>query len=168
MNTLLNREEAMWPFRQRFDKLFDQFFGPDGLHSVRSMSRTGYPKLDAYVANGEFRIEASVPGVKHEDLKVEIVPQKETYNGIDVVGGKVLKITGQMDYCYQNSPDTVFQIKELRRSHFERQVLLPDTIEGDPEAVLDNGILRLVWKLPEEKKEEVKLIPVLKVDAQKA
>lgn len=159
----------MWPFQQRFDKLFDQFFGPEGLHSVRSMSRTGYPKLDAYVADGEFRIEASVPGVKHEDLKVEIIPCKEEDYPLqaNVASRKLLKITGQMDYCYQCSPEAVFQLKELRRSHFERQLLLPETIEGDPEAVLDNGILRLVWKLPQEKKQEAKLIPVLKVDAQK-
>lgn len=164
MNALLNhREDLFWPFRERFDKFFDNFFGSDSLNTIRSLSRSGYPKLDVLVTkDGKFRIEMATPGVKLDQLLVQIVP----YHGTDISPDSkrnVLKVSGQMDYDFQYSEDTTFQLKELRRSRFERSLLLPDNIVGDPEAVLENGILRLTWSAVEEQKPQTKTIEVQEI-----
>jgi len=75
-----------------------------------------------------------------------------------------VKVSGKMARDYQYSKSTEYAIKELRRSYFERLMLLPDDLEGDPEAVIDNGMLRLTWQLPESQKPvEAKVIDVKRV-----
>lgn len=145
MSRLIRREELFAPFEKHFNQLFDKLFGDDGLHSFRSLSRSGYPKIDVLVTDGRYIVEAAVPGVVADELKVEVLPFEESG-----VGSKqrMLKISGKMARDYQYSNSINYAVKELRRSHFERSMLLPDDIEGDPEAVLDNGILTLTWQLP--------------------
>jgi len=50
----------------------------------------------------------------------------------------------------------------LSYGSFKRQLRLPENIEGEPAAELKDGILTLTFKLqlPEEKKPEVKKIPI--------
>lgn len=158
MNTLRpSREELFWPFRQRFDKLFDSFFGSDSLNAVKSLARSGHPKVDAFRDEGDlYRIQLSVPGVRLGDLKVEVV--QEVVNGFEV---KVLRVSGQMERRYQVSEKAVFDIREMRRSAFQRALILPDHLVGDPDAVLDDGILTLTWKVKEvEEAPKTKLISV--------
>ena len=57
-----------------------------------------------------------------------------------------------------------YHIRELSYGSFKRQLRLPENIEGDPVAELKDGILTLTFKLqlPEEKKPEVRHIPIQK------
>ncbi len=160
----LNREDAFHPIRERFDKLFDQMFGPDSLHAVRSNSRSGYPKLDIVETHDQYRIEVAVPGVNPDDLKVEVVPVVETQGnfGIDTQY-RVLRISGKMDYQFQTPEDAKFQYRELRRGQFTREVLLPEWMAEDPVATHEHGILKLEWSKPEKAKiPEPKQIPIRK------
>jgi len=52
----------------------------------------------------------------------------------------------------------------LKRSSFERRVLLPDFVTGDPEATIKDGILRLVWKVPELVQPKPKQVEIKNLD----
>jgi len=165
MRSLLNRRETFFaPIEDHFNRLFDQFFGPESLQAVRSRGRSGYPKLDVVETDKEYVIEFAVPGVDPDALKVEILPEESDGKmfGIDS-GRKVLKLSGKMDYEYQYPEGTTFHYKELRRSQFSREVILPEYVTDDPTATYESGILKLVWSKPEEaKKPEPKQIPITK------
>ena len=152
MSTLINREEAFWPLQERFDNLFNSFFGFDSLNAVKSNARSGYPKLDVVLNDNQYKVQAAVPGVKLDDLKVEILP--------DETDRKVLKISGKMENRYQSPTDSVFQVRELRRSHFERTLLLPENLVGDPDALLADGLLTLTWKTTIDNKPQPKIVAV--------
>lgn len=156
MTALLNsRNELMWPFQQRFDKLFDSLFNNDSLNTIKSLSKSGYPKIDAYHEGNQYKIQALIPGVKLEDLKVEISP--ETINGIEY---KILKIGAKMSEDYQLPDNANHVIREIRRSSFERILSLPHDLQDDPEAILKDGVLTLIWNLKEEFTSQPKLITV--------
>ena len=160
MRSLLQlRDEAFFPVHEEFNKLFDRFFGSDSLHSVRSRGRSGYPKLDVIETDKEYVVEAEVPGVDPDYLTVEIMPvEAEGYEG-----RKILRLSGKKDYDYQYPEGTTWHVKEVRRSKFTRELLLPEYIEADPEATYERGILKLTWSKPEEaKKPEPKQIPITK------
>jgi HSP20 family molecular chaperone IbpA len=161
MSTLLTtREELFWPFRQQFDKLFDRFFESDSLNAVKGLSKSGYPKLDAFLEGNQYRIQASVPGVKLSDLKVEIVPLK-----VDGADRKVLKVSGKMEDKFQSPQEAVYHVRELRRSYFERALLLPDILIGDPDAELKDGLFTLSWLVQTKQQDDskVKLISVKEI-----
>jgi HSP20 family molecular chaperone IbpA len=155
------RNDLFHPFEQHFNKIYDELFQGDFNNSIKS--RVGYPKVDVYTENGKYYIDIAVPGVQAEDVTVEIVPWEETH-AVDRKDRKMLKVSGQMSSARQHSQDAQFQVKELRRSSFERCILLPDCVEGDPEATMKDGILKLTWDCPESKEPERKIITVKKLD----
>ena len=142
------RDAFFVPVQDEFNRLFDQFFGPDSLHSVRSRGRSGYPKLDVIETMDEYVVEVEVPGVDPDQLQVEIVP----WEGAVGDGRKVLKLSGKKDYDYQYPEGTTWHVKEMRRSQFTRELLLPEYVESDegPDATYEKGVLKLVFKKPEE------------------
>lgn len=154
-----SREDVFFPLQREFDKLFDEMFGPKRLPSLLNSvkSHSGYPKLDVLVTDGRFRVEAAVPGVTPDDLKVEILPGDHNE--------RVLRISGRMSKDYLYSNDTSYQHKELTRTKFHRFISLPNEVQGDPEAVIENGMLTLTWELPhgQKKDQQVKEITVKKV-----
>ena len=165
MTHLIRREDLFAPIEQHFNKMFYRMFGSDGLQTVRdNFGRSNYPKLDVLVSDGRYIVECAVPGVKPEDVKVEILPlDDKSLFGIDHTTSRMLKISGKMSRDYQYSKNVDYAVKELRRSYFERSMIIPDDIKDDPEAVIENGILRLTWPLPASLKAEAKVIEVKQV-----
>jgi HSP20 family molecular chaperone IbpA len=69
-----------------------------------------------------------------------------------------------MAHDYQYSKNTEYQYRELTRAKFQRVISLPDEAKGDPEAVVQNGMLTLTWQLEEpQTSSEVREIPIQKV-----
>jgi HSP20 family protein len=159
MNSLIPSREAFFaPINEEFNRLFDRLFSTDSLQSVRSKIRSGYPKMDLIETTTEFVVEVELPGVNEEDLTCEILPPNDA-----TAGRKVLRLNGKKDYNYQYPEGTSWHVKELRRSQFTREVVLPENVEDSPEATYDRGILRLVFNKKEaDKKLEAKLIPIVK------
>jgi len=154
------RDALFAPVQDEFNRLFDRFFGPDSLHSVRSRGRSGYPKLDVIETDKEYVVEVEVPGINPDDLQVEIAPYEDGAKRLD---RKVLRLSGKKDYDYQYPDGTTWHMKEVRRSQFVRELLLPAHIDNDPEAAYERGILRLKWTKPEEEaKPQAKQIPITK------
>lgn len=153
---LPRREDMFFPLQAEFDKLFDEFFGSKRFPSIMNgvKTRSGYPKLDVLIVDGQYRIEAAVPGVDPNDLKVEIIPQD---------GVRCVRISGRISHDYQYSNETDYHHRELTRSRFQRVLALPSDISGDPAAVIKNGMLTLTWTLPKkETDEQSRVIPLIK------
>ncbi|MGB6042549.1 MAG: Hsp20/alpha crystallin family protein [Pirellulales bacterium] len=133
------RDELFAPFETAIDRMVDDFFGNDFLDGLK---RARFPRLNAFERDGQWVIQAGVPGVQADDLDVEVS------EGVVTISGKMESATEDKDVNYY--------VRELSSKSFRRQIRLPETIEGDPEAVLKDGMLTLSWNTKKEIAEEVK------------
>lgn len=132
------RDDLFSPFEQVFDDFFANFFRGSTFDKVKSTS--GYPKMDIFEEDGYWVVQAAIPGVKPEDVEVEIVPQEE-------VPFLTLRISGKMSEEVQTK-DVKYEVRELKKSSFSRTIGLPGWVEGDPEASIKDGLLKLRWIMP--------------------
>lgn len=117
------------------DQVFNEVFGAPYLNGKKSK---GYPLLDVVRSEGNLTFQYAVPGVKLEDLNIEISEDQEK--------AKILSVSGKLssDYAYK---DDFYHIRELSSQEFRRCIRLPeDVLSEDPIATLKDGVLRLVFK----------------------
>lgn len=126
------RDDVFFPFEQAFDSFFKDFFKSNPIDRVKGAS--GFPKMDAYEQNGQFIVSVSTSGMKPEDVSVEVTPEN------------VLIICGRANEEHRLQENATVYLRELRSSAFERQLKLPSHIEGDPKAVMKDGLLKLTWE----------------------
>lgn len=142
MQYLTRRDDFLFPIEAHFNKVFDQLLtGTNLKDSIKSTQ--GYPKMDVFEDKEFLVIKCAVPGMKLDDISVEIDTQKTPE----------VTISGKMSQEYESPKDSKFYVKELRQSAFRRTFSLPDYAKKDPDAVLEDGILTLRWKIPEVEKE---------------
>ena len=147
------RSSFLAPVERELDEFFNSFFSPKTLSSVKN--RVNYPKLNIWSKDNNLVVECAVPGIKSEDIKIEIQEGNDSFGN-----SRVLKISGNMNFSDERK-DADYHIRELSSRHFERSITLPTDAVGDPEALLKDGILTLTWKTkPIEVKPAVKLIPI--------
>jgi len=138
MSNLIRWEPAreMMTLRDAMDRLFDDAFTRplrlnDGQFSM--------PAVDMYQTDNEVVVKAAIPGVKADEVQINVT-------------GEVLTIKGETkekDEVKEKS----YHIREQRWGMFERTVALPtDVIADKAKAEFENGILTIT--LP--KAEEVK------------
>lgn len=155
--SLALRQEFFHPFETQFNKLVDDFFKNSRLDSVKYTG--GYPKMDVGLETHEgdegifkkFFITMAVPGCTLNDIQV-IASQDEGQETITVMG----EMTKEHQAPTSGPSHCQFFVKELKRSKFERTVYLPEYVEGDPEASLKDGVLKLAWKTKGEKNKKPK------------
>lgn len=158
-----NRFNSMSNFiddvEKHWNKVVDSFFAPSSIGDLKNKlkNNTGYPRIDAFTTKDSYCIQASVPGVKTDDLKLEMFIED---------GTNYIRLSGQMseEYSYKDD-DTSWQMKELCRRAFTRTIALPDYLVGEPDANIKDGIVSLVWKLPKEvaqPTQKIKVIPIKK------
>ncbi len=123
--------------REAMDRLFEESFIRTGPRWVaRGESRCELP-LDVYTTDEELVIQASVPGVKPEDVEITIE-------------GDTLTIKGEINPPLDN---VEYVAQERPYGKFQRTVHLNIPVEADrAEATFDRGVLTLV--IP--KREEIK------------
>jgi len=125
-------------FRQAVDRLLeDAWVRPTGTQTNGTLLTL---PLDVYETGDDVMVEATVPGVKTEDLDV-------------TVQGDVLTIRGET-----KSDESVNEEKYHRRERhfgrFARQVALPTGVDsGRAEANFENGVLKLRLPKAEHAKE---------------
>lgn len=127
----------MISLREAIDRLFEEsFVRPRGwLEAERVMS----VPLDIYEEGDDLIVKATVPGVKPEDLNVQI------QNNILTISGEAKEERERKEASYH--------LREHRYGRFERSVTLPYSVQVDKaEATFEHGVLRL--RLP--KAEEVR------------
>ncbi len=125
------------------DRLFDEsFVRPFG----SPMLTRGYGvALDVQTDKDEYVLRANVPGLKPEDLHVEVVDNTVT-------------IRGEIKEESKTEQDN-FLLQERRYGQFSRSVTLPTPLDpGKAEATIENGVL--VLRLPKAEEAKPKMITV--------
>jgi len=125
------------------DRLFDaSFVRPFG----SPMLTRGYGvALDVQTEKDEYVLRANVPGLKPEDLHVEVVDNTVT-------------IHGEIKEESKTEQDN-FLLQERHYGQFSRSVTLPTPLDpGKAEATIENGVL--VLRLPKAEEAKPKMITV--------
>jgi len=128
------RVDLFSEFGRDLDQVFNEVFGASILNGRKSK---GYPLLDVVRSEDSLIIHYTVPGVKLEDLNVEVSKDEQ---------GRLLTVSGKLssDYTFKDSD---YQIRELSSREFSRLIRLPeDVLEEEPEAILKDGVLKLIFK----------------------
>jgi HSP20 family protein len=112
------------------DRLFDELiYRPWGFgRSARGEEWT--PQLDLYETDTAFVLEADLPGVKEEDVSVEVENQE-------------LVLHGQRA-CEHVTTQGNFHCRERQEGQFTRRLRLPASVDQENiRAEFDNGVLRV-------------------------
>lgn len=134
-----NPFNEMVSLRNAMDRMFDESFARS-LGEWPGLSRAELPiSLDMYEKNGSLVIQTDLPGLKAEDIEINI-------------SGNALTIKGEFKSEEEDERETV-HIMERRYGKFQRTVPLPDNVDTDDvEAVFDDGVLKLSLPKSEEAK----------------
>src|SRR5512132_3673130 len=114
---------------QRMRRMLDQTFGGFGLQSPLISEGAGWaPLVDLEETDDAYVLEAELPGVKREDVNIELV-------------GNELSITGEI-----KEPERKGTVRRQSRrtGRFAYRVSLPSHLDPDKvEAKLEGGILKV-------------------------
>jgi HSP20 family protein len=122
------------PFSREVDRLFDAFFG----QSDRG-GRRWVPPMDLVEAGDHFVLKADLPGLKDEDVKIEV--QDDT-----------LTISGERKAEHEASEGGWYRIERSFGS-FSRSLTLPEHVDASAiSASFNEGVLEVRIPKPEERK----------------
>ena len=125
--------------RTRFDRLFDEWL--DG------RERAWTPAIDVVREDGHLVVRADLPGIKPEEVKIEVE------DDILTVSGEHRESKVEKDKRYVR--------RERRYGSFSRSMTLPKGVTAkDIKARTHNGVIEVTIPLPKEvKKEAVRITP---------
>jgi len=130
--------------RNLFNELFDRTFQKQVMDDDPGVD-SWHPTIDVYENDQEVVIEAELPGVGTDQIKIEF-------------GDGVLTIKGDMQAPFQ-AGEAVFHRIERRRGRFRREIKIPFMVdEANIEAVYRAGLLTVV--LPRGTTKQIKTIPI--------
>jgi HSP20 family protein len=136
MSNLIRWEPAreMMTLRDAMDRLFDDAFTRplrlnDGHWSV--------PAVDMYQTDNEIVVKAAMPGVKTDEVQINVT-------------GEVLTIKGEVKEKEEVN-EKAYHLREQRWGMFERTLPLPtDVIADKAKAEFENGVLTITLPKAEE------------------
>ena len=140
MSNLIRWEPAreMMTLREAMDHLFDDAF-------TRPLSlRDGWsaPAIDMYQTDDEVVVKASLPGVKADEVQINIT-------------GEILTLKGETRQV-EEKKDKAWHMREQRWGAFERAIALPTEVVADKaKAEFENGILTIFLPKAEEVKPKI-------------
>lgn len=163
MNLLLSKSsiaprriDFMGELTKEVDRAMNEVFGAPFFNNVTKRSR-GYPLMDAVRTTNNLILQYTVPGVKLNDLKVQVEDDDH---------GQILTVSGKLSSDYSYS-DNAYQIKELSSQEFRRVIRLPEDIsDKEPIASLKDGILTLSFEILPTVKEQTPKVKMLKITQQ--
>jgi len=122
--------------RQVMDRLLE-----DAVIAPRQGGGTGWggPALDVYEASDNLVVEAQLPGLRPDDIDVNVE------RGVLTISGRTATEPEPQGRHYL--------VREQRAGQFSRSLQLPATYTADPsEATYEQGVLRLVFPKSEQAK----------------
>ena len=140
MSNLIRWEPAreMMTLREAMDHLFDDAF-------TRPLTlRDGWsaPAIDMYQTDDEIVVKASLPGVKADEVQINIT-------------GEILTLKGETKQV-EEKKDKAWHMREQRWGAFERASALPTEVTADKaKAEFENGILTITLPKAEEVKPKI-------------
>ncbi len=147
------KELTIWrPFqelRREMDRLFQEFFGTKSLFPERWEAIEWVPAVDVSETDKEVIVKADLPGVKPEDIEINIVDN-------------VLTIKGEKKREAEEKKENFYRVERYYGS-FMRAIQLPSEVDVEKvKAIYKDGVLKVI--LP--KKEEAQK-RVIKVEVEK-
>jgi HSP20 family protein len=128
-DTFFSPDVVRWPlpeltsFRRTMNSLLDNVVLPD--------TSALAPAMDVYEKDGKYIVETAIPGLKKEDINIEISDNRLTVYG-KAAEEKTEETKGRYHY------------RELRRGAFSRTVSFPADIDAEHvEALYESGILKI-------------------------
>ena len=137
MSNLTRWEPAreMMTLREAMDRLFDDAFTHS--LSMRDGWSASTPAVDMYQTDDEIVVKASLPGIKADEVQINIT-------------GDVLTLKGEVKHEEEKN-DKAWHIREQRWGSFQRSVALPTNVVSDKaKAEFENGILVITLPKAEE------------------
>jgi HSP20 family protein len=131
-------------YRDYFDRMFEDFFGVDRRRTeMENFDWT--PRVNVEELEDKFEITADLPGMKKEDIEIEVTDG-------------VLTIKGERTF-EKEEKEANYHVCERSYGTFRRGFTLPENVNTDAiDAEYKDGILRLdVPKVEPEKPKEVKV-----------
>lgn len=141
-----NKDEFLTPFSSLFDDFFNDSFDVFGKDFF---DKGAYPKVDVRDEETQIVIDAEVPGLKKEQVKVELE-------------NNILRIKCEKKNTDEQKTKTYVH-RELKHSSSCRSFALGDNIDMEKiTSTFENGILeiRLPKKQPDPKQTEIKQIEI--------
>jgi HSP20 family protein len=131
----------MAELRGRFDRLLEDF--------GTARAREWTPAVDVVRDNGDLVVHADVPGIKPEEIKIEI---REGY----------LTLSGEHEEAKEEK-DKQYVRRERRYGAFSRSIALPDGVDAKKiKAKTHDGVLEVTIPLPKETaKEPITITPTV-------
>lgn len=130
--------------------IFDEFFPENTLDTI-NYERFSTPAVNIYENLANFAIELAVPGLKKENIAIEI--EKD-----------VLKVSSQVssEVTKTNEEDGInFTRKEFNYSSFERSFTMPETVDINAiKANYEDGVLKIELPKKEEAKEIKRMVEI--------
>jgi HSP20 family protein len=125
--------------RSRFDRMFEEL--TDGRHGAWT------PAIDIVRDDGNLVVRADVPGIKPEEVKIEVEDD-------------ILTVSGEHEERKEEK-DKGFLRRERRYGSFSRSMALPPGVEAKKiKAKTHNGVVEVTIPLPKEaNKETVTITP---------
>jgi HSP20 family protein len=142
-----SREEFLTPFDSFFDNIIQKAFPTFSEElGVEFFGNNSYPRVDVIDHNDKITIEAEIPGLKKEEVSVDLEENVLTISG--------LKHSREADASAR------YIRKELKRSSFQRSFKLGQKIDHKKvKAHFENGILLIsVSKVMREEPKKVKIL----------
>jgi len=125
--------------RTRFDRMFEEM--------LEGRGRTWVPAIDVERDNDNLVLHADVPGLKPEEVKIEVKDD-------------ILTVSGEHEERKEQK-DKQFLRRERRYGSFSRSMALPPGVDAKKiKAKTRDGVVEVTIPLPKEaKKETVKITP---------
>jgi HSP20 family protein len=156
--TIVRRPSPLGEF-MTLRQAMDRFFDDDVYRPLRWTSGAyegaGLP-LDVTTTPDELVVEASLPGIKPEDVEITVE------NGTLTITGKTAE--------GRSSGEGSYLVQEIRRGTFSRSATLPNGLEPDKaSATFEHGILTLrIPKAEQVKPRQIRISPVTDANAKPA
>jgi len=123
--------------QSEMNRLFDAFFGEGA--SVNGERSRWLPAMDLVERDNDYVLRVDLPGVKPEDVKVELEDD-------------VLTISGERRAEHEERNEGAYRL-ERGYGRFVRSLTLPEGVDASKIAArLENGVLEVTVPKPEERK----------------
>jgi len=137
--------EGMSDIQERINRLFDETFGRYPATRRETLERTWSPQVDIYEDRENIVVKAELPGIKKEDVSIE-------------VKDNILTLSGERKHEKETKKENYHRI-ERSYGKFNRSFSLPDPVKVDKvKANYRDGVLEIT--LPKSEEAKPKAIPI--------